>query len=204
MLNGSTIGYLASYGTKGTADPTNWPGGRSFSAAWTDSSGAAYLFGGDGFTDDQYVADPGPLNDLWKYQNGEWTWIGGEKQMYPPIVYGELGVSNITNSPPGRQVASMTIDSNGVIWIYGGVNIATITNGNNLRFPSRVLSDLWKFENGIWTWMSGSQIEDNLGFYGPKEEFHSFNLPGCRYGASLISYNNYLLLFGGSCHSLGF
>jgi hypothetical protein len=52
----SESGTAVIYGTKGTASTSNWPGGRSGAACWTDSSGNFWLFGS------------GYRNDLWRYQ----------------------------------------------------------------------------------------------------------------------------------------
>jgi len=52
----SESGTAVVYGTKGTASTSNWPGGRSGAACWTDSSGNFWLFGS------------GYRNDLWRYQ----------------------------------------------------------------------------------------------------------------------------------------
>ncbi len=55
----------ATYGALGVAAPGNTPGGRGFGAAWTDTSGNFWLFGG---------ASPasaivlGTSNDLWEFQ----------------------------------------------------------------------------------------------------------------------------------------
>jgi hypothetical protein len=52
----SESGTAVVYGTKGTASASNWPGGRSGAACWTDNSGNFWLFGS------------GYRNDLWRYQ----------------------------------------------------------------------------------------------------------------------------------------
>ena len=53
------------YGTLGTPDAANTPGGRLGAAAWIDASGDLRLLGGQG-TDSTGVQ--GYLNDAWKYQ----------------------------------------------------------------------------------------------------------------------------------------
>ncbi len=62
---GGSCSFLGAYGTEGTPDAGNIPGGRADSVGWTDSQGNFWLFGG-------YVYDPtgnsGELNDLWEYQ----------------------------------------------------------------------------------------------------------------------------------------
>jgi N-acetylneuraminic acid mutarotase len=52
------------YGTEGVAAASNFPGGRYAAVSWIDSSGNAWLFGGQG-VDSMNI--PGYLNDLWEY-----------------------------------------------------------------------------------------------------------------------------------------
>jgi hypothetical protein len=53
------------YGTLGTPAPNNFPGSRSNTAKWTDSSGNFWLFGGWAFDSVSYF--PQDMNDLWEY-----------------------------------------------------------------------------------------------------------------------------------------
>jgi N-acetylneuraminic acid mutarotase len=62
---GSNGGQPGVYGTEGTPDPGNVPGGRDAASSWTDSSGNLWLFGGYGF---DAGGNLGYLNDLWKFQ----------------------------------------------------------------------------------------------------------------------------------------
>ena len=48
MGGNSTSNVIGVYGTKGTSSPSNYPGGRYNSVSWIDSSGALWLFGGQG------------------------------------------------------------------------------------------------------------------------------------------------------------
>lgn len=63
-MNGDTLVYQpANFGTMGIAVSTNKPGARQSAVSWTDATGAFWLFGGRGDTED----DSGYLNDLWSY-----------------------------------------------------------------------------------------------------------------------------------------
>ena len=62
---GANGGQSGAYGTLGTPNTSNVPGGREGSAGWTDSSGNLWLFGGCG---DDSTGTFGNLNDLWRYQ----------------------------------------------------------------------------------------------------------------------------------------
>ncbi len=63
---GSDLGSQAgTYGTEGAFAAANSPGGRYSSAQWIDQSGDFWIFAGSG--PDEFVAQSGPLNDLWRY-----------------------------------------------------------------------------------------------------------------------------------------
>ena len=62
----------------------------------------------------------GYLNDLWKYSNGEWTWMSGNKTGRVAGVYGTKGVPSTSNYPGARDSMGFGIDSSGSIWIFGG------------------------------------------------------------------------------------
>ncbi len=56
------------YGTEGTASASNLPGGRERGVVWVDSSGNAWIFGGEGYDSVGTGAGTGFMNDLWKYE----------------------------------------------------------------------------------------------------------------------------------------
>jgi len=74
MSGSRATNQMGTYGTLGTADAGNTPGGRQHAATWTDSSGDLWLFGGCGKDNNGALL---PMNDMWKFSGGEWTWIGG-------------------------------------------------------------------------------------------------------------------------------
>jgi hypothetical protein len=100
------------YGTQGLPAPGNVPGARDWSVGWTDSSGNLWLFGGSG--------PSGWFNDLWKYSNGQWTWVSGASQVNQPGTYGVQGASVSGNIPGSRQLAISWADSSGNFWLFGG------------------------------------------------------------------------------------
>ena len=72
----------------------------------------------------------GYLNDLWKYEGGQWTWMSGSNQTYQNGTYGQLGIANSSNIPGSRQSAVSWIDSNNTLWLFGGEgNDATTVGG---------------------------------------------------------------------------
>jgi hypothetical protein len=67
-IRGSSINNQPGfYGTQGVQNINNRPGGRHLHAGWSDASSNLYIFGGDGYA--ASATNPGPLNDLWKYNN---------------------------------------------------------------------------------------------------------------------------------------
>lgn len=89
-----------------TASASNVPGARVAAANWNDARGNFRLFGGDG---KDSVGAAGYLNDLWKYSDGEWTWVDGSNLVNQPGVYGVLGQFSASNVPGARFSASPSI-----------------------------------------------------------------------------------------------
>ncbi len=180
------------YGTKGVADPSNCPGARELAVSWFDSQGNLWLFGGRGIVS---ANDWGYLNDLWKFDpvTVEWTWVSGGDSQEQPGVYGTKGLADPSNCPGAREGAVSWFDSQGNLWLFGGVGIVSAND-------SGYLNDLWKFDPVTveWTWVSGSNIADQPGVYGSKGLADPSNVPGGRLGAvSWIDAHNQLWLFGG-------
>lgn len=63
---GANCGQPGAYGSLGSPDASNIPGGRDTASFWTDKSGDLWLFGGTGFDSS---GNFGALNDLWVFQS---------------------------------------------------------------------------------------------------------------------------------------
>lgn len=144
-----------------------------------DSSGNVWLFGGD------YTATSTYTNLLWKFNivSQAWTLYSGVFSN----VAGSYPVSVGTSGPatqyyPGSRLgASMAIDSNDNIWIFGGINSS-----------SGVFNDLWKFSPSTqeWTWVAGSNTTGAAA---------TTTYPGATFLAAMwISASNNLWIFGGN------
>lgn len=184
----NSVNQSGNYGTNGIPSPNNTPGARNGAAAWTDQSGNLWLFGGRGFFSGGIIM----LNDLWKYDGNNWTWVsGGSNLSNQTPIYGSRGVSATTNRPGSRDGAVSWTDRSGNLWLYGGLGYGS--NGTGY------LNDLWKFDGSNWTWVSGSNIIDQAGSYGAKGTPTTTNVAGARYHAvSWIDGSGNLWLFGGS------
>jgi N-acetylneuraminic acid mutarotase len=189
-MGGSNLGGEGgTYGTLGVPAMNNIPGGRSAAVGWTDAAGNFWLFGGTGFDS---AGNEGTLNDLWKYNAGEWTWMGGSDLTAQQGTYGMLGVPSANNIPGSRFGAVSWIDSAGNFWLFGGISIDS--NGR-----AGQLNDLWKYTNGEWTWESGSNVVDQEGTYGTQGTPASGNVPGARlWAVAWIDLSGDLWLFGGN------
>jgi N-acetylneuraminic acid mutarotase len=176
------------YGVKGIAAAGNIPGGRADSMGWTDTAGNFWLFGGLG---EDSVGNWGFLNDLWKYSNGQWTWVGGTNIVQQAGVYGTMGVPAAANTPGGREDSATWVDASGNLWLFGG--------GYNQPLGTlHELNDLWKYSNGQWTWMGGSDQPDQPPVYGTQGVAAPANNPGSRACASSwVDGSGNFWLFGG-------
>jgi hypothetical protein len=148
-----------------------------------------WLFGGIGFDS---VGHDAQLNDLWKYSGGEWTWMGGSAVANVNGIYGSLGVPAPTNIPGARSAAAVWLDSSGDVWLFGGLGY----DGSSAMVG--MLSDLWNYSAGQWTWMGGSSVTNQQGIYGTQGVAAASNVPGARFAAyNWIDASGQLWLFGG-------
>ncbi len=161
------------YGTKGIAASTNNPGGRYGSISWTDSKGNLWLFGGYGYGPKRLR---GYLNDLWKFDGTNWTWVSGDNRIDRRGVHGDKGVAAEANKPGSRSDSVSWIDSKDNLWLFGGSGYA----GSGLI---GYLNDLWKFDGTSWTWVSGDFKPDQEGVYGVIGVPDKTNIPGARQGS---------------------
>jgi N-acetylneuraminic acid mutarotase len=146
MSGSSTVGdnsaQSGEYGTLGTLDAGNVPGGRNGASNWTDSSGNLWLFGGYG---DDSIGGVGYLSDLWEFNppTNDWAWMGGSNTVGSnggqSGVYGVLGTPGAGNIPGGRDASSSWTDSSGNLWLFGGYGYDATGNYGPLN-------DLWKYQ----------------------------------------------------------
>ena len=197
-VSGSDSGdQIGTYGTQGTADPSNVPGGRLEAVSWIDPQGQLWLFGGYGYDS---AGAKGWLNDLWKYDPTtlEWTWVSGSSARDQAGTYGTLGTADPSNVPGGRWGAVSWIDPQGQLWLFGGEGLdKTGARGD--------LNDLWKYDPTTleWIWVSGSSAFGQAGTYGTLGTAEWSNVPGGRYAAvSWLDPAGKFWLFGGSGYYL--
>jgi hypothetical protein len=188
-IGGSDLVYQAgTYGTKGAASASNWPGARGDALTWVDAEGTFWLFGGFGFDS---TGTRGYLNDLWKYSGGEWTWVSGSQLVNQSGSYGTLGTTSASNVPGGRYYSSAWLGKDGSFWLYGGA-------GFDSTGQVGYMSDLWKYSGGEWTWVAGPNVWGQNAAYGTQGAASAGNTPGDRHGeATWTDSSGNLWLFGG-------
>lgn len=146
-VGGSCTGNgLADYGSEDVAAASNQPGGRSQAIGWADAAGNLWLFGGQGYDDADQL---GRLNDLWKFDGSQWTWVDGDKLKDQGGSHGNRGTADPANVPGSRLGAVGWVDDAGALWLFGG-------HGYDGSASLGWLNDLWKFDGTDWTWVRGA------------------------------------------------
>lgn len=191
MSGANVIDEIGIYGTKGIPDPSNKPGARYGSVCWIDAGDNLWLFGGYGMAG---LVFESYLNDLWRFDGDNWTWMSGFYGTDEHSIYGNKGVPNPGNTPGARHGSISWIDASGDFFLFGGYYAIYVEEELHM-----VLNDLWRFDGTTWTWISGSYLTNQSGVYGIKGVPDPGNFPGGRYGSiSWIDGNDELWLFGGS------
>jgi len=180
------IDQPGSYSTPGSM----LPGARSGAVSWADSTGNLWLFGGVGYDS---AGSVGNLNDLWKFDGANWTWVKGSNLIDRSGTYGTPGSPSMSNIPGARRFAVSWKDNSGNFWLFGGSGYDSAGNFG-------LLNDLWEFDGANWTWMSGSNIRDQIGEFGTRGNPDPTRfVPGSRDVAVswYDSINSRFWLFGG-------
>jgi hypothetical protein len=162
------------YGTMGIAAAGNMPGAQYGAVSWRDAADNFWLFGGIGIDS---KGQTGPLNELWEYSDGEWTWVGGANTVNQPGHYGTEGSGAAANFPGSRAGAIAFADPSGNVWLFGGQGCDSTTDCGS------ALDDLWEYTGGKWAWISGSNVAfpAQAGVYGAESVPGSGYHPGGRY-----------------------
>jgi ELWxxDGT repeat protein len=192
----AAINANGTYGTQGTAAPSNTPGARQLATTWIDAAGNLWLFGGTGLP--ATGTAQGTLNDLWRFDpvSAQWTWVKGGNVISVNGTYGSLGTPALANTPGTRQGAAGWSDDQGRFWLFGG-------NGYGSGILGSSLGDLWRYDpvTNMWTWINGtaSSTANQNGVYGRQGIAAAANAPGYRSNAaSWRDIRGRLWLFGGT------
>jgi hypothetical protein len=182
---------LSNAGTVGQFAAGFHPGGREHCTAWFDPDGRFWIFGGDGYDSKYSTKGTLSLTELWVFDpsqgsHGEWAWMGGTSALsyvYSPEMASSYGIEYqfADGNWPGQRAGAISWnDSNGNLWLFGGL-------GYDSTSLNALLNDLWVFDprkgtHGQWSWMGGSSAGNQSGVYGTGRQFAPGNMPGGRYG----------------------
>lgn len=156
-VGGSGIsGAFGRNGARGVASVRNWPGSRSGHASWL-AGGGMYIFGGSGYTlNSRGGSSYGRLSDIWLYQAGSWTWLGGPDAVGARGIYpASAGAPpNATLWPGARSGHIMQPISPGIVVLFGGSGFGS----NAAEASPQQLNDLWKWNatSSLWQFLGGS------------------------------------------------
>jgi N-acetylneuraminic acid mutarotase len=135
MSGSSAINAPGSYGSLGTASAGAVPGAREGASAWIDAGGRLWLFGGAGYDS---AGKNGVLNDLWRYDSGQWTWVGGSDVQGAHGSNGSPGIASAGNQPGARSNAVAWVGAGGQLWMLGGIGADSVGEVG-------YLDDLWRY-----------------------------------------------------------
>jgi N-acetylneuraminic acid mutarotase len=196
MSGSKIVNQPGTFGTLSVPAVANTPGARQNAACWTAATGNLWLFGGNAIG---VINSPtaNVMSDLWKYDTGSnlWTWVKGNGLYAQPGIYGVMGVPATANIPAGRKEAVTWTDSQGDLWLLGGMGFATSSFFGTF-------DDLWRYtiSTNQWTWMNGTSGIDQIGSFGIQGLPTSWNWPGSRnLGMTWIDNSGNLYLFSGRC-----
>lgn len=132
--DGEEIGQM---GELGVPAEGNRPGSREKAQSWLGADGKLWLYGGEGRV--QPSSFGMPISDLWSFdtETNLWTWEGGGTDYQEQPVFGVKGQLHPDNTPGALYDAATWVDETGVLWMFGGVSLLTISNDR-----------LWKFGTG--------------------------------------------------------
>ena len=185
MAGSHLIDQVRVYGTRGVFHANNHPGGRHVTGFSSDRDGHLWVFGGETVSGSKRA-------DLWCYNTTEeaWAWIAGNDVDDYEGNFSTYRVYEFYNRPPAR--AGTTMWSGilyDIIYVFGGYDYA-----------SAYRNDLWAYSLQLdnWAWVSGSNLTEVNGFYGPIEDENPSYYPGARAAmSSWITKDGYMWIFGG-------
>ncbi|MBT5707776.1 MAG: choice-of-anchor D domain-containing protein [Verrucomicrobia bacterium] len=187
MSGDPTAAQGANYGTRNITSEDSQPGSRSDAVSWIDSNNQVWIFGGEGYN----TIERGLLNDLWRWDGRNWTWMKGSNQVHQQGHYQVLGKVHSDNMPGARHRASTWTDTNGTMWLYGG-------NGWDGSGKRGELEDLWAWNGSDWNWVNGRATRSHDAVAGLQSQPEATNWPGSLgHATSWSGESGKLWLFGG-------
>jgi hypothetical protein len=128
------------------------------------------------------------LNDLWKFENGMWTFVNGSVGTNARSVFGPTPRVPDPNAYPGaRRYCACWKDNNDHFWLFGGYGSAGY------------LGDTWRFDGTHWAFWGGPTDGNVASVYETPKTFSFDNHPGGRdlSGATVTSSGSAAYIVGG-------
>lgn len=179
---------LSQYGPIGVASTTNYPRSRREAITWVDEDENLWLF--SGVNSDSYY-----LNDFWKYDtvNNTWILMGGSQNNCSATA-----PFFVDTYPPFLSLATAwSAGSN--LFFYGGTTLIKSATSNSLT--TGFSTDIWKYNipSNTWSKVLGNRRKSNYANYGLQLYGFQSNRPGARtsFAHWQDDYGN-LWLFGGT------
>jgi N-acetylneuraminic acid mutarotase len=121
------------------------------------------------------------------------TWMRGSATSSVLGNYGTLGSPSSANDPGGRHGCATWVDLSGNLWLFGGEGYSSVSG-------VCWLNDLWKYNitTNQWTWMGGSNLQNQVGNYGVMGTPAASNQPGAReFAITWVDASGNFWMFGG-------
>ncbi|MBA3649332.1 MAG: T9SS type A sorting domain-containing protein [Chitinophagales bacterium] len=188
---GNTDQTFNSYGVKDVPDSANTPPKVYAPMSWIGKDRLLYLLGGGAVGNPQFGWQSNDAFMSYDINTNTWTWVGGNSWLGATVIYGTKGSGDNLTYPGGRYGSCTWVDNDGNFWLFGG------TFSSVYYAP---VNDLWKYDiqTKIWTWVSGTNLINDVGTYGMKGVPDTANAPSSRFLAdNWIDKEGNLWLFGG-------
>jgi N-acetylneuraminic acid mutarotase len=182
------------YGTQGVAAGGNQIGSRFTPAIWVKGTDI-YVFGGAGIDS---AGAAGELNDLWKFDGTNWTWLGGSQTKDPAGNYTAFNTFSSVALPSGRHGSTYYVDPNNptLFHVVGGKGIDPQGVGGATTY---YLNDHWVYNSDTnqWKWIGGNNQINPAGSFGSSGVIQASNLMSGREGSANWIVNKFLYVFAG-------
>lgn len=187
--------YPPVYGTLGIPSATNTPGGRTYAAGTTDTSGNLWLYGGYGA---DFRGTATYLDDIWKFNPAtlQWTWMGGSQFAISSITGQSLHGDAVNGYfGPANYNGNTWMDTAGNFWMFGGTQLGSTSNVSN---------DTWTFSPSNSRWQKNNAVTaaSTYANYGTLGVWSATNYPGAHSDATRwTDHNGNIWIFGGQGRS---
>ena len=87
----------------------------------------------------QCAGTVGRLDDQWRWDGSNWTWVSGSDVVDQSGSYGTQGTAAAANVPGARYSSISWTDAVGNLWLFGG-------EGYDSAGTRSTLNELWRYQ----------------------------------------------------------